>query len=541
MRDQELTDQVGASLDNEIAQIQILSAGLINNLQFLDACETYESSTETGTSHTSALDIEAHLSDFFRYTSKIGMIYLLFPEKPFISFQNYPLIGFQEFKSQEYLQPALEKPGINHTIPELFGVNPLVREKPMLSIAVSPSPTNSHDGLEVMLLSFRIPVLSEILVMDRQPGSQVFLADSDGRILLAGEFGTITGLEDLDLATSEYENPVRTPHGTYLVSFSQMSSTGWRLYRILDYEQILRPLLRYRRGTYLMFAFLSLVFVIFTFVFFRSLLRPLQTIIGQMSIVETGDYSVQVPVEGHGEMAHLGEAFNRMTSEIGRLTDESLEREAEKNRYEMEALQYRIHPHFVANTLNSIRIMADAEDSPHIAEMSASLMRLITESFNKGGRLITIEDEKISLQSYIHIMKVRFGELIDLRFRLPDKLLSQKILKMMLQPLVENSVLHGIRETDRMGLIEITGALEHEALLIEVIDNGAGIPEDVLAGILENPVDHQTQGFTRIGIHNVHRRIQLNYGEGYGLSIVSRTGKGTTVTLRLPADLVEDV
>lgn len=546
-KNQELTDRIGVSLDTEIVQIQILSAGLINDLNFLDSCERYMAAVGSEASHSAAIGIEAHLDSFFRYTSRIGIIYLSFPGRPAFYYQNYPVTRSREFGADDLLNAARENPGVNQTLSDLFGVNPAGIDRPMLSIAVSPSSTNTRDGLEAMLLSFRLPLLDDIHSAGIHGGDTTVLTDGRGGILLASGPplpSDIGVLDDLDVDLLETGSPLRAgrrrSRGTYLVTSASFESTDWRLYRILDYNRFVRPLLRSRSVTYVFFVFLSLVFVFYTLVFFRSLLRPLQNIIHRMSLAETGDYTVRVPVDGHGEMAHLATAFNSMITEIRRLTEEGRAREAEKNRYEMEALQYRIHPHFVANTLNSIRIMADAENAPHISEMSVSLMRLITESFNKGGRLISLGDEMMNLESYIHIMKVRFGELIELEFDIPDDLKDQQILKMMLQPIVENSVLHGIRESDRPGLIRIAAGLIGDVLSVSVEDNGAGIPEGELEQLLQVPTANRNRGFTPIGIYNVNRRIMLNYGDGYGLAISSRRGDGTTVILRVPAAQADD-
>lgn len=153
---QKLTEQMGISLDEEILQIQILSAGLINDLDFLDSSERYVSAGSSDREHLANRELEAHLNTFFRYINKIGEIHLFFENKPRISYQNYPVTGSLGLEDLSYLEPAKKYPGVNYVVPGLFGVTSKDVGNPLLSIAVSPSSTNTRNGLEVMLLSFKL-------------------------------------------------------------------------------------------------------------------------------------------------------------------------------------------------------------------------------------------------------------------------------------------------------------------------------------------------------------------------------------------------
>ena len=538
---QDLVDQVAGTLDTEISQIQILSAALINNFDFLKTCEDYTAAADDRERNSLRLELDRHLTDVFSYTNKIGTVYLFFPDRELFYYHNYPTNRPVLNVDRTLILPALDRKGINHVIPDLKGVNPVEAERPMLSIAVSPGESYSRHGLEAVIVSFRIGLL-DMIDQGRGPAGRasMVVASGDGRVLLASP--AEAGLAPAVTAAGGLRDGlvVQDDGSAYLVSSSGIASTDWRVFRAVDYKGFIRPLRRARWFTYVSFGLLSIFFILYTLLFFRGMVRPLRTVIHRMEIVASGDYGAQVPVEGPSEFAALGTAFNRMTSEIRRLTAEAGRKEREKTRYEMEALQYRIHPHFVANTLNSIRLMAEAEGNGHISEMSASLMRLVTESFNEGGRTISLGDEIRNLESYIHIMRVRFGELIDVAYDIPRELESMVILKMLLQPIVENAVLHGIRETDRPGRIAIAAGISEKALSITIEDNGAGADQARLARCLEEPAPSSGRGFTRIGIFNVHRRIQLNYGPEYGLSVESRIGEGTVVTLRLPAEAEGD-
>ncbi len=529
-----LVSQVASALETEINQIRILSASLANNVGFLRACGEFVRTTDDRDRYRLRGEIDEHLADFFNYTNRIGTVYLFFPDRELFYHHNYPTYTTVEYFDRSIYAPALERRARNFLIPDLVGINPIDSVRPLVSIAVSPAGGAAQHGLEAILVSFRASTLDRIHRGEGPAaGAHVVVTDDAGTILV-GAPGSERVLAPL-IGADQTSGVVTAGEGAnFLVSAARIGRFGWQVYRATDYKSFIRPLQRTRWMTYALFVAMSLLFTAYTRLFFRDMINPLHVVIERMKTVESGDYDAQVPVEGPEEIAQLGEAFNQMTSEVRRLTTEANEREREKNRYEMEALQYRIHPHFVANALNSIRMMAAAADSPHIAEMSTSLMRLVTESFNKGGRYISIEDEVESLRSYIHIMKVRFGELIDLKIDIPRELLPRRILKMLLQPIVENSVLHGIRESNRAGIVEVAARAGSCTLTITVRDNGAGVDPEILGRLLEGPAPESSRGLTRIGLFNVHRRIALNYGEDYGLAVRNAPTGGAEVRLTLP-------
>jgi two-component system sensor histidine kinase YesM len=176
--------------------------------------------------------------------------------------------------------------------------------------------------------------------------------------------------------------------------------------------------------------------------------------------------------------------------------------------------------------------MAVVNKNEHIKNMTASLMRLVNVSFRSEGSHITLKEEKENLISYVHIMKVRFGNRIDLRFSIPEEMMEFKIRKMLLQPLVENAIIHGFLNGAKRGVILIQTCRNEEKLLVRITDNGTGMERDAGG---ENQVSGEVPGvFTSLGIESVNRRIHLNYGENFGLEINSRVGFFTSMTLNLP-------
>ena len=529
-QNQRITLQTAETIETEFRQIQILAAALVNNADFVETCRAFAEATDERVAYELRNEIDGHVNSFFRYTNKIGTVYLFFRDRELYYYRNYPTVGTVPEIDRSLISPAVADRLQNYVIPELVGVNPVDRDRPLLSIAISPDDPAYRAGFEAVLISFRLTVLD--LIQQRQEPLMA-IVDPDGRAVLAGPAfsaveGRFTWPEGGDAIVSGGDE------SRYLVTYATIPSADWRLVHASDYESLMKPLRRMRWITLLALGLLFVSFVVFTLLFFGDLVRPLRQVIERMRVVETGDYRVKVSVGGPTELAQLSSAFNQMTAQIDRLSVEMRAQESEKNRYEMEALQYRIHPHFVANTLNSIRLMAENEASNHIADMSASLMRLVNESFNRGGRMIRLLDEMKSLRSYVHIMKVRFGETFCLTEEIDPVAADLFLLKMLLQPIVENAVLHGIRESNRSGTIRIAAQVEGGTLQLCVEDNGPGIDQEIAEAALAAPSAASSGGVTGIGLYNVHRRILLNYGQSYGIAISGRTGGGTTVSISLP-------
>jgi two-component system sensor histidine kinase YesM len=262
-----------------------------------------------------------------------------------------------------------------------------------------------------------------------------------------------------------------------------------------------------------------------------------------------GDYSVRVPAAGIEELAALTGGFNLMMDEIRQLTREREQRERERVKAELEALRFQINPHFVSNTLSSIRLMALAANAGGIGQMTQDLMRILADSYAASGSMTDLAHEIGNLQSYVGIMKARFGENFEVRYEIGSDTRELLILRLILQPIVENAILHGIVGAGRRGTILISSRIEEvpgapapslpeagalaaagRGLVIEVRDDGVGMdPALALA-----PAEGERAGMHHIGLANVQRRIKLNFGEPFGLSVQSERGRFTLVRFLLP-------
>ena len=271
-------------------------------------------------------------------------------------------------------------------------------------------------------------------------------------------------------------------------------------------------------------------------------------VVRAMRQVERGDLSTRVPVVGNDETTTLSKGFNRLVTRVSELLDDVKQEQSRKRKAEMMLLQAQIKPHFLFNALESINILAVQNEGRKVSKMVQRLANIFRISIQQKEE-ITIEQELEHLMSYLEIQKYRFEELFEYSIEVPQELMGSTILKLTLQPLVENSIQHGFEGIDYLGKIEIRAALEGRHVAFYIEDNGIGIPEEQLARFAarglttlqemyaESPETGERRG---LGIGNVADRLRIHYGGRYGLMLCSAPGYGTTIKCLIPLEAGRD-
>lgn len=522
----ETADQIAENIDQEIRNISILSSSLIHNKEFQKACRDYTEGEDAGDYIQFHTDLDLHINNLFSYTNTLGSVNVFVDGRKSYEFLNHPSRSIP-VESDYYANLLKQREESNRNVisieNDLFAVtdNRNTNRYPIMTLAVFPRENSYGDSIPVILFRYQLKFLKEL---ERLPADErgIIIIDKDRNILL-------TNLEDRE--TVEVLNPERSR--SWIKAEGDISITEWTVIQASPRGQMLRPIHKLRMIFFLVMAGILFIFILYTILFFNRLINPINNLADTMNRVKSGEKAVQTDLHGPFEMQHLQSTFNRMILQTERLTEEQRKIEEEKSHLELQALQYQINPHFIANTLNSIRLMAVVNKDEHIKNMTASLMRLVNDSFRAEGSNITLAEEKESLLSYVHIMKVRFGNRIELRFPLEGELVKYKIRKMLLQPLVENSIIHGFSGRMERGIISIQTEVKDDALYIRVTDNGSGLEAE--------QDESSVKGLTSLGLESVNRRIHLNYGETYGLTIRSRKNRYTSVTLKLPIKIGETV
>jgi len=263
----------------------------------------------------------------------------------------------------------------------------------------------------------------------------------------------------------------------------------------------------------------------------RRITEPISVLSRKAQQFGSGDFT-PTPVETHiAELQTLDTGFNDMARRVDALMTKQVEDQRSLHRAELELLQAQINPHFLYNTLDSIAILAESDRGEDVVTMVTNLSTFFRNSLNKGEDVLTLGTECSQVTSYLEIQQIRYSDILQYEINVPHEFLNCMVPKLILQPLVENALYHGIKNRRGMGMITVTGEEKDGDLLLKVTDNGAGMDEErvrvLQSGIYEDK-------HTGLGLVNVHKRIRLYCGEPYGLSFESSVGKGSTVSLLLP-------
>lgn len=311
----------------------------------------------------------------------------------------------------------------------------------------------------------------------------------------------------------------------YLSLSAPLSYGEWSLTLSIPHSGLSRPGDSLPYTILIMAAVLSVVGILFALGITRSISRRLRMTIQGIQRIEGGELGVTIPVVGGDEYAQVQTAFNGMSLRIQALVDDVLQSQAQQKHAEMRLLYEQINPHFVYNTLDIIRWEALRNRSAPLAELADMLVGYLRLSLNHGQEMIQVSREVDMIGRYMHIMNYRYQDAIAYSADIAPEILEVPVTKMVLQPLVENAVLHGIMGTRaKRGLIHVRGWREADTLLFAVMDDGAGMAQAQVDSLLSVDSDHY-------GMRNVQQRLAAYYGGDSGLRIDSTPGKGTTVTV----------
>ena len=267
----------------------------------------------------------------------------------------------------------------------------------------------------------------------------------------------------------------------------------------------------------------------------RSINDPIYRLKTMASRIAQGDLSIRVDRPEISELDELTDSLNTMGEKLGRLIEQNIQKQQNLQKAEMRALQAQIAPHVMYNTLGTILSLAEDGQNESVVSTTLALSNFFRLSLNKGRDWVSVAEEKSHVESYLAIQKMRYGAILEYEIDIAEDILQESMLKILLQPLVENAIYHGIKKTRRSGLIKLKGSALDKCLVFSVEDNGLGMDREELERLRENlshyDVSNPEMGF---GLYNVFKRIQLYYETDKGLLVESEYNKGSKITLRLP-------
>lgn len=322
----------------------------------------------------------------------------------------------------------------------------------------------------------------------------------------------------------------------YHIIYNTYPSINWKVVGVFSLDETTAVVSRVQLYTVFIAVLTLLLAAIVSWFFTRSIIKPVNKLRKLMKNVEEGRFDLQFHSKYDDEIGQLGRSYNRMIEEIGRLIQLVYTEQKNKREAELKILQAQIKPHFLYNTLDTIQWMAYEYKANRIVDMVKALTTLFRIGLNKGNEIISVHEEIQHVESYLIIQMTRYESKLEYEINVDEHVKSYKVLKLLLQPLVENAIYHGIRNKRGKGKISINVKQEGESLFLRVKDTGIGIPEErvqELNAFLD--VNHLTKDqHNGYGLFNVNERIQLVYGSYYGLSIESLYQEWTVVSIHIP-------
>jgi two-component system sensor histidine kinase YesM len=381
--------------------------------------------------------------------------------------------------------------------------------------------------------------------VDMSETGYIYLIDSKGEIIYHPRQQLIYSdlIHENNYVASKYED------GNYketfedqqrLITVKTVGYTGWKIVAVTPMKDITSDYYQIK-----VFAWFCIFISIFLMVFINLYLsariaNPIKKLEQSVKNIENGSInSLSIPAQGSYEVQHLGKTIRSMVNQLHKLMDDIVAQQESKRKSELDALQSQINPHFLYNTLDSIIWMVENERYEGAITMVTALARFFRISISKGKNIITIKDELEHVRNYLTIQKIRYKNKFEYEINVQPQTLKYATIKLIVQPLVENAIYHGMEFMCGDGEIKINCYQEGNDLYIDIVDNGLGMLQETADALLtEESTKIRSKG-SGIGLKNVNERIQLYFGKEYGLKIYSEPDEGTTARIHLPAKDLE--
>lgn len=389
----------------------------------------------------------------------------------------------------------------------------------------------------VILIDFKLETIKTV-IQNITVGKSgfIFVTSGDGNVLYAPVNPVVYRIKT-DWLKNESGNMTQTIRSRqYKIIYGSSTLANLKIIGVFSLSELFANVAQIRNYTFLIGGIMSLLSLLTSVLFTSSIAKPIRSLRSLMKQAEKGDFDIQFVYGNHDEIGQLGESFNNMVMRIKQLIEMLLLVQKSKREAELKTLEAQIKPHFLYNTLETIQWMAKQHDASDIVEIVRAMTNLYRISLNKGKEFVSVSEEIRHVESYLVIQKVRYESKLNYTVSCAPALLKCRVIKLILQPVVENAIYHGIKEKRGPGLVEIRIFSAAGRLHFTVRDNGAGMPPentDVINEILQGRRVNDLHGY---GLQNVNERIKLTYGSEYGLTVRSSFGQYTVVEAVLPLD-----
>lgn len=428
-----------------------------------------------------------------------------------------------DYTRDEWYRTCMEQPDRTHLFNYYPGSGPFpdskIKNYETISVCTAMRDKNGKVIGAVNVLVYNRVLEQAVRNVLGRKGSYVYIVSDQGTVVYSPVVQSIPEMKD----ASKYRTVKK-----------YNESMGWTLVGVVWVADALSQITTLQGLLVVSLIIISIVMGISALAIGASIVRPLYELRNLMRQAEHGDLSVRFSPKTSDEVNDLGRSFNVMIEKLDLLIKQVYDVQKAKRKAEMAALQANIKPHFLYNTLDTIDWMAKKYKAADIMTTVEALSTLFRVSLSKGKEVITLDQEVLHVQSYLAIQKVRYEDIVDYSICVEEDGKELSVQKLILQPLVENAIYHGIKESGHNGHIQIRIWRGEDALFLCVEDDGIGMEPDRLEQVRNELKGFKSHNSGAYGVVNVHQRIVLNYGEGYGLSLFSERGVGTIAMIRHP-------
>ncbi|TPE69414.1 cache domain-containing sensor histidine kinase [Halalkalibacterium halodurans] len=447
-----------------------------------------------------------------------------------MNYSNWP-VTWEELQHHAVTTEALQSPN------QLLIQSTSENGEPMIVAAKVLLERSTENRYGIVYISIRERQLREFYEGYTTEGNKILIVNDEGQIISSND-QTMIGVTDQALLHVSREmselgleyTDVHVFDKDYMILSEYLPTFNMYLINLVDKRMISENLLSKKEIYFIIIGIIVLsVFIIF--ILLRRMTKSLTNVVEQISNMAKYHFKRPLVASGGYETEQIANAFNDMLRELQEYVDLVVETEQKQRKAELKALQHQINPHFLYNTLTSVKFMVQQGDKEKAAETILALITLLQNALGHINETITVEQELTIIKKYVLINQARYGERIKVHYFVSPECLPYQMPKLVLQPFIENAFFHAFNKK-KEGFIQVMAAVKDEKLLFEIVDNGDGMDLEKVS--LSSRYHGKRQLFHGIGVRNVHERIQLLYGKDYGVEMTSNIGNGTVVHVILP-------
>ncbi len=521
-----IIDQVNTNISNYFSNV-LSSSSLIKNIL---ATESEIKSSRVNDQMNALVNVSSGIAGIYVFNSVGENVY------------KYPPSSITDplrVNASEWFNNALYKPG-SYFFSEPH-TQPFVYESGALVISLSRPIFYRNEGKTVkgvLLMEIDFNLIQQLLKKTHMGKSgYLYMVNTEDKLIYHPNAVELQNGSQLE-SFNNLKNHSNTSYfelfnkKTRLITVKSTVYTEWKIVGVSFLEDILSSMKDYVAFLLLAFTFTVVIAVAISIYISTKISDPISKLVTSMKEVEAGNFDIALDIKGEKEVEEMSETFNSMTQKIRNLKDEIVIEQDAKRKSELNALQAQINPHFLYNTLDSIVWMAENDRVKEVITMVTALAKLFRISISGGRNMITVAEEVAHAKNYLTIQKIRYKNKFEYHFDISEDVLELKSLKLILQPIIENAIYHGIETMQDKGEIRVSAYAKNGLLYYEVADNGNGMSPETLTHIFETR--KKARESSGVGFKNVNDRIKLCFGEAFGLSVISEQEEGTTVTIVSP-------